>query len=1107
MAQFYGYDEAALSRYGREGPNGGMSATYGTIKAAYPDIPTTTTCQMYYPPWENPVKDMTDYHCDWICAAAIERLYNYADGELLRGTVIPGRPNHQRFQYWAYNSAYAVNKPESQLYARTTFWLLFQQRADGFLYYRVNGWWDENNPLPDPIDPTKGPIINYTYPSGHTSAVLMYRGKFGPLASMRMVHIRDGMQDWEYLWAIGHHDTDGVTRLGKIASVETARELAEQIALNWITDTDPTHVISGRDVIAAWLSQPYVARYPTPEHRSKGVSATPTLTWQADSVNVSSFDVYFGTDRIAVLNATTASPEFKGNQTATAFHPSGTLAMNTNYYWRIDEVVSAQVYKGYVWSLNCSYGLVGWWKFDESAGTTAKDSSSLGHDATIANANHVTGLLNNGLEFTGVGTVSVPTSVLSTVDRQISIAFWLYGAEAQPQAGVVFEALTAGGATVLRGRVPFSDAVAYFEAGASNVVSRPMTLTQTKSRWQHWAFTKNASTGQMKIYLNGVLWANAAGNTQAMGPAASFTIGSKCDGTLGYEGKIDEFRVYDSELQPADITALYQIGGHRGDCGLMGWWRFDELSGTTVKDWSDLQNHGTVNNPNQVRQAGKIGNSLTFNGTSDYVDVPVNGMTFPGKAVTLSLWTYGDASLPTATGYGSLVVSAFKTDGTVALTVSIPYTDGSVLFRAGSSDGADTKSTHVLQASQYKGQWNHWVFTKDDGGLVRIYLNGSLLLADPNWGSHGCETIATFRIGKGSPGKYDASSAYKGMLDEIRLYNYALSATDVTNLYSTDSTKFSGQIGRWKFDENAGATTADATSFGNNGTITTAAWSNGRIGSALHFDGVSSNVSIPATALASLDKQVTITLWQYGAPSQPRDNWIFEALDAAGGPTIRAAVPGIGGAVVFDSGFGGAAHFDGARTTAVGFDGSNYQGQWNHWAFTKNAVSGVMNIYLNGLLWQSTTGKYRPLTPATAFKIGSNASGASSYAGVIDDVRIYNLELNPSDIYNIYRDCPPLPNPMTWSMAPQAAGPTSIAMAATVASHPNGVEYYFQCTAGGGHDSGWQALPSYTDTGLAEQTQYTYVVMAREKGPNHHETGLSSARSASTLDGRVPLNT
>ena len=45
----------------------------------------------------------------------------------------------------------------------------------------------------------------------------------------------------------------------------------------------------------------------------------------------------------------------------------------------------------------------------------------------------------------------------------------------------------------------------------------------------------------------------------------------------------------------------------------------------------------------------------------------------------------------------------------------------------------------------------------------------------------------------------------------------------------------------------------------------------------------------------------------------------------------------------------------------------------------------------------------------------------------------------------------------------------------------------------------WQASPSYTDTGLAAQTQYTYAVKAREKGPNHNETGLSSTLSATTL--------
>ncbi|MEE8171193.1 MAG: hypothetical protein V3T70_11665, partial [Phycisphaerae bacterium] len=60
-------------------------------------------------------------------------------------------------------------------------------------------------------------------------------------------------------------------------------------------------------------------------------------------------DVYFGTNMTAVMNATTASPEFRGNRTTTTFNP-GTLARATTYYWRIDEVNDAGTTAGDLWS-------------------------------------------------------------------------------------------------------------------------------------------------------------------------------------------------------------------------------------------------------------------------------------------------------------------------------------------------------------------------------------------------------------------------------------------------------------------------------------------------------------------------------------------------------------------------------------------------------------------------------------------------------------------------------------------------------------------------------------------------------------------------------------
>ncbi len=100
---------------------------------------------------------------------------------------------------------------------------------------------------------------------------------------------------------------------------------------------------------------------------------------------------------------------------------------------------------------------------------------------------------------------------------------------------------------------------------------------------------------------------------------------------------------------------------------------------------------------------------------------------------------------------------------------------------------------------------------------------------------------------------------------------------------------------------------------------------------------------------------------------------------------------------------------------------------------------------------------------------------------------------------------PPIPDPLTWKSAPSAVGSKTITMTAEQASDPSGAEYFFECTSGDGHDSGWQDSPAYTDTGLTPESSYAYRVKARDKSPQQNETGWSSEAEATTKDATAAI--
>ncbi len=208
-------------------------------------------------------------------------------------------------------------------------------------------------------------------------------------------------------------------------------------------------------------------------------------------------------------------------------------------------------------------GLVGAWLFDEGAGTTAADSTGNG-DGVVQGASWVDDPERGSvLAFNAVGQVAVPGGPFATVDDAITVAFWQNGAATQPRNDTIFQAKI-GGARAVGSHLPWSNSNVYWDAGGaasccadrSNFVIPPEDF---KDRWNHWAFTKDTNTGEMKVFINGVERDSQGGRTIPLAGIDRMFIGSE-ENVNFYDGMIDEFLVYDRAVTPAEVSQLFIEG-------------------------------------------------------------------------------------------------------------------------------------------------------------------------------------------------------------------------------------------------------------------------------------------------------------------------------------------------------------------------------------------------------------------------------------------------------------------------------------------------------------------------------------------------------------------
>jgi hypothetical protein len=172
----------------------------------------------------------------------------------------------------------------------------------------------------------------------------------------------------------------------------------------------------------------------------------------------------------------------------------------------------------------------------------------------------------------------------------------------------------------------------------------------------------------------------------------------------------------------------------------------------------------------------------------------------------------------------------------------------------------------------------------------------------------------------------------------------------------------------------------------------------GVFGKAIKFNGRQEVNVFPVSHIFSqIEKGLTIAFWQKGNDStHKRDTmfcseYVYNSLD----PAISINLGCWDGSGIYNFDCGSSLTLD-KRITGIHRYKKEWSGQWNHWAFTKDLRTGVMQVFLNGRLINSRTSTSTYLPLIDSFSIGSGWYGG--YDGLMDDLRIYDYALSQPEI-------------------------------------------------------------------------------------------------------------
>lgn len=407
--------------------------------------------------------------------------------------------------------------------------------------------------------------------------------------------------------------------------------------------------------------------------------------------------------------------------------------------------------------------LVGYWKFEDNA----VDSSE--NNLTLTSRNSITWNAGRyGRSFlSDAGQFYRADNSLFDNTQNLTVSVWLNrdnAASWQRIVGKYYYSGVENGSWLIW--FNGTNNIAFTINNGSTMASIVSSQTVPLDTWVHVVATYDGS--KLKIYYNGVL--SATGTSAGSIPDTpycltfGYTANTDCNtgAQNGLDGQTDDVRIYRRTLNAEEVLALYNYAPPA-----VGQWKFDEGTGTSVADSSGNNLAATLMGGGSWT-TGKYTNAISFNGSNSYVTIPDNSILEPNR-VTITAW------FKTSNATAGYLIT--KRDDNYYVQIG---SGGKVMVWMTPPCAAWLATNKVVNDNNW-----HFMATTYDGVNKDIYIDGVLDTTAACTGANLGSGTNNVDIGR----RYDGASGvgyFNGQIDDVRIYNYGMNATQVTRAYNNE---------------------------------------------------------------------------------------------------------------------------------------------------------------------------------------------------------------------------------------------------------------------------------------------------------------------------------